>query len=253
MFNWLGKLFRAQSAAEAHRRNPAVQRIVQESSEIYTRTPLNRLIDKACADRLAREYFLEINGICNAYEPKTAVREKIATEMLRFALYQVLVMPAKTGDGFNEIRGLAGISGELGEHITKLVPINMALRADVHASDLFNDGADLDRLVEIEYWKNYWLLESINAARRQLGDVTEPDDWYRPFMHAACANQENLYRIDLDLPSAFDEEFSRTAPTAYSIFTDIVVAGAADPLAEWRDYHAGQNIPEPGKSPTTRS
>ena len=31
-----------------------------------------------------------------------------------------------------------------------------------------------------------------------------------------------------------------------------VVDGAIDPLAEWRDYHEGQNIPEPGKSLANR-
>lgn len=247
MFRWLGNLLGGRSAVELRRRNPAMQSIVRESSEIYARTPLHRLVDNSCADRLAREYFLEINAICNASEPKTAVREKIAFEMLRFALYQVLVISADSDDDINGLRGLAGISGELGQYVDKLVPLNMALRSDVHNSELLDDGADLGRIVTIEYWKNYWLLESINAARQHLGDVTEPDDWYRPFMHAACANQENLYRIDLDLPSAFDEHLARTAPGAYSIFTDIVVAGASDPLAEWRDYHEGQNIPEPGK------
>ena len=246
MFNWLAKLFDRRTAADVGRRNPVLKEMVRESSAIYARTPLAGMIERPAAERLARAYFLEINAVCNAPDPKSAVREKIAAEMLRFALFQVLVIPPEPQEDNSGLRGLAGISGELGAYVEKLVPRNIALRGEVHESEHYSDTADLVQLVAIEYWKRYWLLETVNAARLAYEAVSETGDWYRPFMHAACANQENLYRIDLDLPSAFEASLARSAPTAYSLLTDIVVSGAADPLAEWRDYHAGALVPEPG-------
>jgi len=166
--------------------------------------------------------------------------------MLRFALFQVLVIPPEPEEDVSGLRQLPGISGEMGSYIEELIPRNIDLRAEVHGSENYSDTADLRQLVAIEYWKRYWLLESVDAARRRYENVSDTDDWYRPFIHAACATQENLYRIDLGLPSAFEPSLARSAPTAYSILTDIVVSGAADPLAEWRDYHAGTPVPEPG-------
>ena len=167
--------------------------------------------------------------------------------MLRFALYQVLVIPPPPADDKSGLRGLPGITGELKTHITKLAHDNMSLRSDLHASPHFDDARPVDERVEIEFWKSFWYLETLIALERELGDLDESKDWSRAFRHAACANQENLYRLDLDMESAFTEDEPRGLATAYAIFTDIVVSGAADPLAEWLDYHAGQKLPVPGE------
>ena len=66
-----------------------------------------------------------------------------------------------------------------------------------------------------------------------------------PFLHATCVRQEHVYRWDLELPPAFEENIAREAANAYAVFTDIVVSGAADPAAEWRIYCAGSNVPMP--------
>lgn len=247
MKGWLGKLFERKTAAAKLQRNPIAKAVVEASSQVYAQTPLDTLIDKAEAERLARDYYLEISSICNATDPKTAVREKIAAEMLRFALFQVLVIPQSPAADPSGLRGLCGVSGQLGDYAERLARINLALGEALSEPGSFDEDADIHEVLDIEYWKNFWLLETINAARKQIGDAGNAEDWYQPFRHAACANQENLYRIDLDLPPAFDTAYASSAPTAYSLFTDIVIAGADDPLAEWRDYHEGLFIPEPGK------
>jgi hypothetical protein len=47
------------------------------------------------------------------------------------------------------------------------------------------------------------------------------------------------------MPDAFDESVAREACAAYSVFTDIVISGSADPATEWRDFCEGQGIPMP--------
>ena len=246
MLKWIVALFEGRSAVEKRRDNPVLLTTLAMSAEIYERLPLGQLIGAESSDQLARQFYVEIDTVCNAPEPLTAVRGKLAETMLRFALYQTLMLGSDFDEDPAELRYRAGISGELAEYADQLERKNIALRSDIHESQQFADDVDLWNVIKTEYWKSYWLLETLNAARTALGDIVADDDWYRPFMHAACANQENLFRIDLDLPSAFDPDIAHDAAAAYSIFTDIVVSGARDPLAEWRDYHAGTQLPEPG-------
>jgi hypothetical protein len=100
-------------------------------------------------------------------------------------------------------------------------------------------------MVQQSYWKAYWYLGAFDAARIELHDVDKDHDWYKSFMHAACANQEHVYRRELEMPPAFDEAIANRASTAYSIFTDIVLSGGENPESEWRDYHKDSNIPTP--------
>lgn len=246
MFGWVGKFLGGRSAVLERSENPVLNAAVQKSAEIYQALPLNQFIDSQCSDQLARHFYLEINSVCNATDPIAQCRQKLAMTMLRFALYQVLMIPPEPENDTSGLRAYPGISGELTSRLETLAKKSIALGTDIHDSQFFSEEADLWTIVQTEYWKTCWMLETLNVVRKELGDCLEENDWYRPFMHSACANQENLYRIDLEMPSAFDQAIAREAPAAYSIFTDIVVSGAADPLAEWREYHAGSPVPLPG-------
>ena len=246
MFTWLARMFGFRSAVESRKENPVLLATVRRAAQIYDEIPLRDFIDAETSERLARDLYLEINALCNAGSPLVAGREKLVQAVLRNALYQVLVIPPKPADDDSGLRSLAGISGELAAHVDTLATVNIELRAHIHESEQYSDDADMHRLIQAEFWKSLWLVKTFDAARREVGDSLDVNDWLQPFIHAACANQENLYRIDLDLPSAFDEAIAREAPTAYSIFTDIVVSGAKDPLAEWLEYHKGTRVPIPG-------
>ena len=246
MFKWINRLIGGRSAVDSRRDNPVLATSLRKSADIYDTLPLNQFIDHEHSDLLARQFYIEIDTVCNARDPVAAIREKLAVTMLRFAVYQVLTIPPEPEADSSGLRSCPGISGELTPHIAALARKNLALRSDLHETEHYSDSSDLWRVIQTQYWTVCWLLETLNAARKELGDVTKNEDWYRPFMHAACANQENLYRIDLDLPSAFNESIARDAPAAYSIFTDIVVSGAKNPMVEWREYHPETLIPEPG-------
>ncbi len=247
MFRWVGKILGGRSAVLERSENPVLNTAVQKSAEIYRALPLNQFIDSQCSDQLARHFYLEINSVCNATDPIALCRQKLAMTMLRFALYQVLMIPPEPENDTSGLRSCPGISGELTSKLETLAKKSIAFGSDLHESQFFSEDADLWTIVQTEYWKTYWMLKTLNVVRKELGDFLEENDWYRPFMHSACANQENLYRIDLDMPSVFDRAIAREAPAAYSIFTDIVVSGARDPMAEWRDYHAGSPVPAPGE------
>jgi len=242
---WLGKLFGIKTAVQMGRKNPAMLATIEKSSLIYNQIPLREFVDEASRQKLSRQLYLDINEICNSTNSVTACREKLSLTMLDFALYQVLVIPPVTEDDASGLRGQPGISGELQEHVFSLASKNDDLCTELRDLEVPMTPDAVWNFVQESYWTKYWILETINAARIELGDWDEEEDWYKPFMHAACANREHIYRRDLALSSCFEQGVADVAPTAYSIFTDIVLSGAANPAREWREYYKDSDIPYP--------
>ncbi len=245
MVGWIGKLFGKRTAAQKGRENPVLQAAVNESAQIYDRIPLGQIIDESRRSELARKLYLEINRICNTANPLTVCRDTFARAMLKLASYQVLVIPAEPGEDVSGLRGQPGISGELTQHLVELCEKNDQLRSTMYGATDSREFGDLQKIVECLYWETYWLLGTLNATRVALGDTVQNDDWYEPFLHAACANQEHIYRWELELPPAFPAEIAGEAAGAYAVFTDIVISGGSNPVAEWRDYCRGTAVPMP--------
>jgi len=245
MTSRLGNLFRRRTAIETGRQNPVLLSTVDMSSKIYDCIPLKNFIGVDKRDALARELFLEINLICNAYDPVAACRQKLATTMLKFASFQVLVIPAPPAADSSDLRSQPGITGALTEHLVEIAENNYELRSELYGSTEAPTFDSMWESVQQSYWQSYWFLESFNAARVELADCGSDHDWFMPFKHAACANYEHIYRREADLPPAFDEKIASDVANAYSIFTDIVLSGVEDPDLEWRDYYKDSNIPIP--------
>ncbi len=245
MTNRLGKLFRHRTAIQAGRQNPVLLSTVDISSKIYDGIPLRNFIEDDARDALARKLYLEINEICNAYDSKAACRGKLATTMIKFASLQVLVIPPPPEADPSDLRSQPGITGELTEHLVQIAENSYELRSELYGATDARTFDSIWETVQQSYWQSYWFLETFNAARVELGDFNEEHDWFMPFKHAACANFEHIYRREIELPSAFDEDIAAIAPNAYSIFTDIVLSGAEDPELEWRDYYKDSKIPTP--------
>ena len=222
-----------------------LQRAVERSSAAFKQTPLNSILNTAEQDAMSREMFLEINAVCNAADPFMACREKLAASMMKFAAYQVLMVPPEPQDDPSGLRGLPGITGELRAQSRKIIETNYELRADFGDPSAEVSEESAFAFIERSYWKNYWLVETINAVRIELGDFPPQGDWFQPFRHAACATLEAIYRRELDLPSAFPADQAAAANIAYPLFTDIVIAGDENPDEEWRDYHKDRNVPFP--------
>jgi hypothetical protein len=238
-------LFGASTAVKVGRENPVLNAIVKESAVIYEQAGLRDYITEEERSELSRQLFLEINSICNAAEPVLACRDRLAKTMLKFASYQVLVIPPMPEEDTSGLRGQPGITGQLKERMLQIVQKNDVLRAEMYGATDSRSYEALWEVVQRSYWKSYWFLETFNAARVEMNDVEKGNDWYRSFMHAACANQEHQYRWELEMPPALAEDVARVASTAYSVFTDIVLSGEQNPATEWRACHKDFNIPTP--------
>ena len=245
MLKWLGKVFGSDTAVASARRNPAFLAAVETSALVFHELPEKLHLDETARRRLARQLYLELHEAFNATSPVAGLRQKIAETMLRHALLQVMLVPPAPEPDTSGLRGLPGITGTLMRRLDDVARFNSELHAALYENSNDKPGLPLDVLLRRAHAASAWRVRSFDAVRRELGDVTRGRDWYRPFLFAACANQESRYRRDLDLPSAFEPGLAAIAPVAYSLFTDIVLSGAQDPLAEWQAYHRDTGIPMP--------
>jgi hypothetical protein len=242
IFAKLRDFFSARTAVRARREHPLFRASVVKASEVYAETPLDRFIDSDIQKELARELYLELNEICSAADPKAVCREKLVHSMLGFAPLQVLMIPPPPSADDSGLRKLPGITGELQTRLDQIIRSGVFPQTEDKV-DLQVSADDSGwSVLQAAYWKAYWFLETFNAVRIELGDTIPSADWYRPFMHAVCVNQEHLYRQELNLPPAFEAEVAQTIVTAFSIYTDVVVSGARDPDREWQDYCSGMGI-----------
>lgn len=245
MKNWIGKLFGKDGQTGIHRKDSPLDAAVHRSAMVYEQIPLREFIDESRRSELARELFLEANALFNAADPVTACRDRLAVVMLELGMYQVLMIPPDPEADESGLRSQPGISGELREHLVDLCRKNDDLRSLILKRAEGEDFDSLWFLLRRRYWETWWLMQTVNAVRLELGDFVEEEDWDRAFLHAACVKAEHVFRWTMELPPAFGGDMAREASTAYSVFTDIVLAGAENPLAEWRDYHQGMEIPLP--------
>ena len=222
-----------------------LQAVVHQASLIYDRIPLRDYIDEETRAGLSRLLFLELNSICNAADPVVDCRERLTAMMLRFAPYQVLLIPPAPEQDPSGLRGQPGISGELAAQLLVAVQKNDEVRNEVYEATASRSLEAVTATVRRFYWQHYWYLEAFNAARLGLHDVAKDGDWFKAFMHAACASQEHKLRWEMEIPTAFDDEVAGRAAAAYSLFADIVLSGEENPQAAWHDYHRQVELPTP--------
>jgi hypothetical protein len=238
-------MFGKRTAVEMQRTNPVLEQAVQGSAEAYAKIPLHNFIDEERRSELARELYLEVSKICNTTDPVAVCRDEFAATMLKSAAYQVLVIAPPPEPDDSGLRKQPGISGELKAHLVALCEKNDDLRSIMYAETDSRGFDVLWPIVQRLHWETRWLLETLNATRIALGDSVDDDDWYEPFLHAACVNLEHKFRWELEMPSAFAEDIAREAASTYPVFTDIVLSGAKNPADEWREFARGTGVPMP--------
>jgi hypothetical protein len=245
MLEWLGKVFGSDTAVVSGRRNPAFLSAVQSSALIFQALPEKRHLDETARQRLARQLYLDLHEVFIAAIPVDALRQKIAEAMLRYSLFQVLLIPPVPEADTTGLRGLPGITGGLMQERDAVIRNSSELHEALYENGGDQGGLPVELLLRRAHAGSSWCVQTFDAVRKELGDTTEGRDWYRPYLFAVCANQESRYRRDIDMPPAFEPGLAASAPVAYSLFTDIVLSGAKDPLAEWLEYHRDAGIPMP--------
>jgi hypothetical protein len=84
-----------------------------------------------------------------------------------------------------------------------------------------------------------YYVNGLNLVRMKLNDYMQ-DDWLKPFLINMCIWQEDVIRINSNLPRFIESD---TESLLYSSFFNIVENGYADPLSEWNSV-AKKILPE---------
>ena len=190
MLKWLGKVFASDTAVVSARRNPAFLSAVQSSALIFQALPEKRHLDEAARQGLARRLYLDLHEVFNAASPVDAMRQKIAEAMLRYSLFQVLLIPPVPEADATGLRGSPGITGALMQERDALIRNSSELHEALYENGGDQGGLPVELLLHRSHAGSSWCVQTFDAVRKELGDTAAGRDWYRPFMFAVCANQE---------------------------------------------------------------
>lgn len=187
--------------------------------------------------RIISNILSEVDRIVAANDRVLANRRFFTQAMLGMSRVLVLLIAPKETLG----RGLLnepGISGELREHLAKIIRADKEL-----AEQLYGAGADLEQLSNSQAFDGCVALYNVSlltlivadAIRRALGDCHEvPEkDWYHPFLHAMCVWDEHNYRRAIKLSPALDSPDPEMEALRYSLFMNIVLRGERFPDVAW--------------------
>lgn len=220
--------------------NPVLRATVIASNKTWNSLPLKDLVDEETRSYLSAQLVERIISVITADDPKMACRQHLADAVLNFAKYQVLVLEPDAEKDTTGLVGTQGITGELQAHLIRIAEADEELSEALYGSSHDVNFDDVKHVVQMMYWRSYWWAHTVNTCRIALKDFNDVDgrDWYKSFVHAMCAWQEDRFREELGLPSAIKEEdFSLTA-LQYSTFLDFVVSGAQYPDLSWKKQYS---------------
>ena len=197
-------------------------------------------------EELAERLVREVGEVVTARHPVMANREKLASYVLEMAKYQVLILPsaAEPEEDVTGLRGRPGVTGELKAHLKEIAEKDKDIKeiAQEIARSLDNPTAqDLYEACLFKYWVAGSMAHVFHCTRIALGDhhPSPEKDWYRPFVAAMCAWEEQNFREVIGLPDvlASQDVYGPIASLKYSTFLNFVMSGAKHPNLEWEQHY----------------
>lgn len=170
--------------------------------------------------------------------PGLANRKFLAECVIEYVQFAILVLEPSPAEDTTGFRGMPGITGELRQHYMALATKDDGLREALRE---LPHGHDPDAVWDFIVFRNrqLWAWAAVFQAVRFAYNDHAPqgeEDWYRPFVAAMLAWQEDIYRRSLELPPSLEAEGEgvRLLALLYSTFMNRVTNGDANPLAGWR-------------------
>lgn len=218
---------------------PAIQYGRQAIDDYWTS---NRELIKDFSDRFikhhAEKMMEEVTKVATSPDPRMA-NKKLASLIIEFAQFQVLVIDPPPADDPTGLRGQPGITGELKAHLFDLAQKDERLREYMHAFDTPKDWGDVWDPVLVRYQVVAAWTQVFNRLRFAFNDFnpTESKDWFKPCVAAICASKEHQYRDCLGMPPSLDDSGMGAGLRALMMcgFLDCVLEGARFPDLEWRE------------------
>ena len=233
MFDKFKEFFATKKVEKAIKNSPIHQVAIKAGVAANKEIGLEKLAHKSEKIRnLQADYIIkEVHELAHAKDPFITMREKYANAMLEFCEYQVLVLDKKKGDPTGLLK-YKGISGELINHLPKLVKLDKGLKETFHGLPSDNLDKKTINTNVMAFYRNFaWKFRVMDAIRRHLKDVnTNLDkDWMMPFRFCMCVHYEHGFRKTLNLKPIISD----INKFQYSTFMNIVTNGHKYPDLEF--------------------
>jgi hypothetical protein len=171
--------------------------------------------------------------IIDSENPLMKNREFLSNSVISSANLQVLVLTKDTDT--SGLINVNGISGELKEHLLKIIQVNKAHKEYFYG---FSEELNFDFVwsdVLFRYRLRMSEMNVFSAMRVLFDDINKvrEKDWMQPFFAAMCIFSESTYRDEIGLPSLFSQ--TPLATLQYSVFLNMVINGEKYPDLSWRE------------------
>ncbi|WP_162435056.1 hypothetical protein [Pseudoxanthomonas koreensis] len=240
MFQAIKNWAQQRSVAKELGKLPAIQiaRIAIQDSWSSNKA-ITQDFSRELIDGQATLMMQKVIEIASSDTPWLANRGFLAECVIEYAQFGVLVLEPPPAEDTTGFRGMPGITGELKQHYMMLAAKDEGLREALRELPHGNDPDEIWNFIvfrnrQLWAWGN--VFQSVRFAYNDHAPKGE-EDWYRPFVAAMFAWQEDTYRKALGLPSALEGECEGVHLRAlwYSTFMNRVTNGDANPLATWRE------------------
>ena len=233
MLDKLKEYFATKKVEKAIKNSPIHQVAITAAHKANKEIGLDELVEKSEKVRsLQGDYILkEVDELANSKDPFITMREKYANEMLAFCQYQVLVLDKKKEDPTGLLK-YKGISGELINHLPKLIKLDKGLKETFHGLPSDNlDKKAINGYVMGIYKNMAWKFRVMDAIRRHLKDfnTNQDKDWMTPFRFCMCVWYEHGFRKTLKLKPMISDINN----IQYSTFMNTVANGHKYPDLEF--------------------
>lgn len=255
MFNAIKKWTTERAAVRDLKNLPAIQMAQLAIKDSWTNNKIiTQDFSKDIVDAQAQLMMEKAIAVATSEDPFLANRALLAEIICSYAMFAVLVLEPPPHDDPTGFRGMPGITGELKPHFMALAKKDDGLRQELRQVP---HGDDQETIWNFIVFRNriLWAWGSVfQILRFAYNDgTTTGDDWYKPFVAAMFAVQEDNYRRTLSLPLVLEEEKEDCVSLRalwYSTFMNRVTNGDPDPLAEWRkdllQYEQEESLGEVG-------
>lgn len=240
MFSAINSWTQKRAAMRALEKLPAIQiarvaiRDSWSDNKLITQDFSRELIDGQ-----ANLMMQKVIEIATSDTPWLANRKFLTECVIEYAQFAVLVLEPTPSEDMTGFRGMPGITGELKQHYMALAREDSGLREALRE---LPHGDDDDEVWDFIVFRNrqLWAWSAVFQAVRFAYNDHAPkgeEDWYRPFVAAMFAWQEDTYRKSIDLPPVLEEvgEGVKLRALWYSTFMNRVTNGDANPLIGWRE------------------
>lgn len=240
MFGAMKRWSQQRAAARDLKNLPAVQiaRVAIRDSWIDNKA-ITQDFSRELIDGQANLMMQKVIDLATSETPWLANRKFLAECVIEYVQFATLVLEPPPAEDTTGFRGMPGITGELKQHFMALATKDDGLREALRE---FPHGNDPSAVWDLIVFRNrqLWAWSAVfQSVRFAYSDHAPPgeEDWYRPFVAAMLAWQEDIYRTSLGLPTSLESESEgvRLRALWYSTFMNRVTNGDTNPLEGWRE------------------